>query len=401
MKRTPIRLIALVSTAALTLSACGGEESEENSSESTSSSSSSEAGGDESSEGGEQSSQEPSDGASQGAGADGASGSSDDPSSSGDASGEAQDADGKTPDPEAAGTLDDLEISGGDKPSITFGDGPFTVSETQDKVVEEGDGEELTADHTAMVEYALYNGTSGKELQNAFGQNAVPIGLNDEQTIAALRSALEGKKVGSTIAVAIPAKDAFGEQGAPQLGLEAGDTVVYLMKVTEASKPLKEATGTEKEAPEDFPKAEVFTDKPAKITMPDSEAPKELKEATLIEGEGDEVKKGDQITIHYTGVTWKKGAEGEKFDSSHDRGAPTSFPIGVGSLIPGWDETLVGKKVGSRVELIVPPEKGYGEKGMPNAGIEGDDTLVFVVDILDAQSADGGQEGDSGDAPSE
>ena len=50
-----------------------------------------------------------------------------------------------------------------------------------------------------MVEYALYNGTSGKELQNAFGQNAVPIGLNDEQTIAALRSAMEGKKVGSTI----------------------------------------------------------------------------------------------------------------------------------------------------------------------------------------------------------
>lgn len=392
MKRTPIRLIALVSTAALTLSACGGEESEENSSESTSSSSSSEAGGDESSEGGEQSSQEPSDGAS---------GSSADPSSSGDASGEAQDADGKKPDPEAAGTLDDLEISGGDKPSITFGDGPFTVSETQDKAVEEGDGEELTTDHTAMVEYALYNGTSGKELQNAFGQNAVPIGLNDEQTIAALRSAMEGKKVGSTIAVAIPAKDAFGEEGAPQLGLEAGDTVVYLMKVTEASKPLKEATGTEKEAPEDFPKAEVFTDKAATITMPDSEAPTELKEATLIEGEGDEVKKGDQLTIHYTGVKWKKGAEGEKFDSSHDRGAPTSFPIGVGRLIPGWDETLVGKKVGSRVELIVPPDKGYGEEGMPNAGIEGDDTLVFVVDILDAQSADGDQEDGSGEASSE
>ena len=267
--------------------------------------------------------------------------------------------------------------------------------------MEEGDGEELTADHTAMVEYALYNGTSGKELQNAFGQNAVPIGLNDEQTIAALRSALEGKQVGSTIAVAIPAKDAFGEQGAPQLGLEAGDTVVYLMKVTEASKPLKEATGTEKEAPEDFPEAEVFTDKPATITMPDSEAPEELKEAILIEGEGDEVKKGDQLTIHYTGVTWKKGAEGEKFDSSHDRGAPTSFPIGVGRLIPGWDETLVGKKVGSRVELIVPPAKGYGEEGMPNAGIEGDDTLVFVVDILDAQSADGGQEDGSGEASSE
>ncbi|WP_374929523.1 FKBP-type peptidyl-prolyl cis-trans isomerase [Kytococcus sedentarius] len=395
MKRTPVRLIALVSTAALTLSACGGEESEDNSSESTTSSSSAPAGNEESESSSDEESPSEGDDA---ASADATGEASDDasagaagaPSASGGESEAPEDADGKKPDPEAAGKLEDLEITGGDKPKITFGDGPFTVSETQEKVVEEGDGEELTSDHTAMVEYALYNGTSGQELQNAFGQNPVPIGLNDEQTISALRSAMEGKKAGTTMAVAIPAKDAFGEEGAPHLGLEAGDTPVYLMKITEATKPLEEATGTEKEAPEDFPKAEVFKDKPAKITMPDSEAPKELKEATLIEGEGDEVKQGDQLTIHYTGVKWAKGSEGEKFDSSHDRGAPTTFPIGVGRLIPGWDETLVGKKVGSRVELVVPPEKGYGKEGNPQAGISGKDTLVFVVDILDAQSAPGG-----------
>lgn len=406
MKRTSVRLIALVSTAALSLTACGNEESKGDSSDSPSSSSSapaeSGAPSDEASP-----SEGSSDGSSEGASSDaassaGASESPADPSASGkggkvaDGKGgkdakQQKDADGKKPDPKKAGKLDDLEAKGGDKPSLTFGDKPFTVSDTQTRVVEEGDGEELTSDHTAMLEYALYNGTSGKELQNAFGQQTVPLKMNDEQTIEELRKAMEGQKVGSTVAVAIPGEKAFGKQGAPQLGLEPGDTVVYLMKIKDGSKPLKEAQGTEKEAPADLPKAEVFTDKPAKITIPDAEAPKKLKQATLIEGEGDTVKKGDTITVHYTGVKWAKGKEGEKFDSSHDRGEPAAFPIGVGQVIPAWDEVFVGKKVGSRVELVVPPKDGYGKKGMPAGGIKGDDTLVFVVDILDTQSS--GQQG--------
>ncbi len=405
MKRTPVRLIALVSTAALALSACGGEDSGDDKSQSEAPASSSAEGGSSEESGGESSedasgdsgeeSSAPEDGASESSSdsSAGSSGPASDPSASGDK--EQKDSDGKKPDPKAAGKLEDLDIKGGDKPKIDFGDKPFTVSKVQEKVVEEGDGDELTKDHTAMVVYALYNGTSGKELQNAFGQQAVPLKLDDEQTIKALQKAMEGKKVGSTTAIALPAKEAFGEQGAPQLGLDAGDSVVYLMKVTDASKPLKEATGKEKEAPKDFPKAEVSKDKPAKITIPDAAAPKKLKEATLIEGEGEEIKKGDQITVHYTGVKWAKGKEGKKFDSSHDRGTPASFPIGVGQVIPAWDEVFVGKKVGSRVELVVPPKEGYGEQGMPQAGIKGDDTLVFVVDILDRQEGQqqGGQQG--------
>ena len=57
--------------------------------------------------------------------------------------------------------------------------------------------------------------------------------------------------------------------------------------------------------------------------------------------------------------------------------------IGKGQVIPGWDEGLVGQTVGSQVLLVVPPDKGYGA-GSASAGIKGTDTLVFVVDILDA-----------------
>ncbi len=101
----------------------------------------------------------------------------------------------------------------------------------------------------------------------------------------------------------------------------------------------------------------------------------------LIKGTGPVVAAGQTITVHYTGVIW---ASGKQFDSSWDRGQPIDFQIGVGKVIAGWDEGLVGQTVGSQVLLVIPPDKGYGSAGQSSAGISGTDTLVFVVDILDA-----------------
>ena len=66
------------------------------------------------------------------------------------------------------------------------------------------------------------------------------------------------------------------------------------------------------------------------------------------------------------------------------RGAPAQFPIGAGQVIAGWDQGLVGKTVGSQLLMVIPPDQGYGAAGNAQAGIKGTDTLVFVVDILDA-----------------
>ena len=76
------------------------------------------------------------------------------------------------------------------------------------------------------------------------------------------------------------------------------------------------------------------------------------------------------------------GAAGTVFDSSWTRKSPATFGIGTGNVIPGWDKGLVGKKVGSRVLLVVPPADGYGDRAQ--AKIPANSTLVFVVDILDA-----------------
>jgi len=94
-------------------------------------------------------------------------------------------------------------------------------------------------------------------------------------------------------------------------------------------------------------------------------------------GEGAEAVVGKQVTVHYTG--WL--ASGSKFDSSLDRNDPFDFPLGRGQVIRGWDEGVVGMKVGGKRRLTIPPEMGYGVRGAggvipPNA------TLVFDVELL-------------------
>ena len=125
----------------------------------------------------------------------------------------------------------------------------------------------------------------------------------------------------------------------------------------------------------------VFGDKPV-LTFPDTPAPRELAVEVLSRGDGQVVEAGDDIEVNYYGQVWG----GRMFDNSYDRGTSISFPIGVGQVIAGWDEALVGQQVGSRVLVAIPPHLGYGDRGMPQAGIGGTDTLVFVVDIKGTSS---------------
>ncbi|MFG3697806.1 FKBP-type peptidyl-prolyl cis-trans isomerase [Micromonospora sp. NPDC047620] len=122
---------------------------------------------------------------------------------------------------------------------------------------------------------------------------------------------------------------------------------------------------------------------PALGTKPTVAAGKgELKKLTvtpLIKGTGPAVQKGQTITTNYVGVFYKDGKE---FDSSWNGGQPASFAIGVGQVIPGWDQGLVGVTVGSRVQLDIPAELAYGND--PSSG-RPTGPLRFVVDVLAAQ----------------
>ncbi len=98
-------------------------------------------------------------------------------------------------------------------------------------------------------------------------------------------------------------------------------------------------------------------------------------------GPGDEASNGMVVELHYTGWLWENGQRGKKFDSSLDRGEPFSFKLGAGQVIRGWDEGITGMKVGSKRELIIPPELGYGSRGAGNV-IPPSATLNFDVEFL-------------------
>jgi peptidylprolyl isomerase len=112
----------------------------------------------------------------------------------------------------------------------------------------------------------------------------------------------------------------------------------------------------------------------AEVTTPSG-----LKYTDLVVGTGPSPRTGQTAVVHYTGTL----TDGTKFDSSVDKGQPYSFPLGMGSVIKGWDEGVATMKVGGKRHLVVPPALGYGPMARP--GIPANSTLVFDVELLDVK----------------
>lgn len=144
---------------------------------------------------------------------------------------------------------------------------------------------------------------------------------------------------------------------------------------------LPSAQGKEMALPEGFPEVTFDKEKGPQIKIPEGlQAPSELKIATQIEGNGEVVKDGANVYVHYRGVIWRTGKE---FDASWTRGAHTAFK--TNQVIPGFTKALVGQKVGSRVVALVDPANGYGQQ-LEAMGHKADDVMVFVVDILGVEN---------------
>ena len=114
------------------------------------------------------------------------------------------------------------------------------------------------------------------------------------------------------------------------------------------------------------------------VAVPDGKPPKKLEQVDLVEGTGPAAKTGDTVKVKYVGLGWSTGQE---FDASWDRGDTLDVELGAGSVIPGWDQGLVGIKKGGRRLLVVPPNLAYGAQGQPPT-IGANETLVFVIDAV-------------------
>ena len=266
------------------------------------------------------------------------------------------------------------------KPTVEFGK-PFAVKKTANKVVAAGTGDALAQGQKVLFDFVLIDGRTGKELGTTFGRSPASLVLDTKQTLEPLVSSLQGAHVGSRVLVAIAPKDGVAKKVTAK-GVRKSDTLLFVIDVKSAHTPLAKATGDAVAPVDGLPTVAVAADGTPAITVPAGvAAPTTLVSQVLVKGTGPVITAGQTVTLQYTGVIWDTG---KQLDSSWDRSAPLDTKIGAGGVIPGWDEGLVGQTVGSQVLLVIPPDKGYGPTGSSDGAIKGTDTLVFVVDLLDA-----------------
>lgn len=290
--------------------------------------------------------------------------------------------------PAADGALADVSVDLDEETGPAFlwdgepfaeGDLPFAVTSTEVTELAPGEGDAAGEEHLVDARYSLLNGSTGEVALSTYETGeTVSFDLADPGLLPGIRTALDGATPGSERLAAITSEELFA-QGAPELMIEPGDTVLIFFEILDVTIPLEQAEGTEVAPVEGLPEVSFEMPGPAQITIPEgADAPEEMVVQLLIEGEGEPTQAGQAVSVHYTGVSWDSG---EMFDNSWERGTPfTVSPLGQAPVIDGWNEGLQGLPVGSRVMLVLPPEQAYGEQGHELSG----QTLVFVVDILHA-----------------
>ncbi|MFT3861395.1 FKBP-type peptidyl-prolyl cis-trans isomerase [Micropruina sp.] len=257
----------------------------------------------------------------------------------------------------------------GKKPTIKV-DAPWAIDKTRVKVMTEGKGAVVNPEYV-FAYYQGVNGRTGKVFDGNFGtgQSAV---FNLDQVVAGFKTALTGKKVGSRILVAMPGSDGYDSSGgSADAGIEVGDSLIFVIDIVDTV--LTGPTGKAITPAAGLPTVTEKDGKPV-ITLPQGDPPTKLIAQPLTAGTGNKVTADDIIAVNYIAVSWKTGKVIEDKYSAIDGGA-------LSGTIPGWQKGLLGKRVGQRVLLVLPPEYNYPQ-GSNSPPVEAGDTLVYVVDIL-------------------
>ena len=244
------------------------------------------------------------------------------------------------------------------RPTIEIADGAPDAPDgllISDLVV--GEGAAVEPGNLIEVHYAGVTLADGAEFDASWNRNEsffVPIGVGG--LIAGWDQGLIGATEGSRRLLVIPPALAYGDAGAGGV-IAPGASLVFVVDVLQ------------------------IVDTPAPEIPDISEATAELQLIDVTVGEGTEVVSGDRISVNYQGSL----LDGTIFDSSWDRGEPFTTNIGVGQVIQGWDEGMVGMREGGRRILVIPSDLAYGESGA-GALIGPNTPLVFVVDLLRVHS---------------
>lgn len=281
----------------------------------------------------------------------------------------------------AATKLVTVEGDVGQAPKVDFPT-PVKTSTTQARQVIDGTGPGLVHGQQVTLDLSIYNGTTGAVIEkSAYNGTSQTKYVLADTPLKGLTEGLLCAQVGSRRVVVVAPGDAFGPQGGnKQFGVGKDDSLIFVADVVKAALP--RANGASQPVANGLPAVVLAEDGTPGITIPSGAPPTELQIGVLKKGNGAKVKKGDTVTLHYTGVLWDQKTV---FDSSWANGAPASLVAAVGSptkagVISGFAKALIGQTVGSQIIAVIPPGEGYGDAAQ--GSIPAGSTLVFVVDIL-------------------
>jgi FKBP-type peptidyl-prolyl cis-trans isomerase len=267
----------------------------------------------------------------------------------------------------------------GEKPTVAKGSGDPS-DQLAVKTVVAGGGKVVAEGDFILANYLGQLWDTAKVLDSTYDRKTPAFAeITQGKTMEGWRYALTGKKAGSRVEFSVPPAWGFGKAGNPQVGVKGTDTMVFVFDIQDTFGPKSSAKGKEvTQGDADLPKVGTNTDgKAPSIEVPKADPPKKLVANYVIEGDGDKVAADDTVLVQYKGVLWDTGKE---FDSTYGRKQLTSFSLQ--QVVKGWSQGMTGKKVGSRILIVVPPALGYGDQPPAGSGIKKDSTMVFTVDIV-------------------
>lgn len=284
-----------------------------------------------------------------------------------------------TPEPiKPSNNLDAIKVEGEPlkEPKVTV-PAPWAIDQTRTKVLKAGDGATVLENGSVEVNYYGVNGRTGKKFDDSFSRGQAVVFPLD-QVVPGFKKGLANQKVGSRVLIAMPGQDAYDQMGGnPQADIQVGDTLVFVADII--STTLSKPEGDPVAAKPGLPTVTDSGGKP-KVALPGGQPPSQLVSQPIIQGKGKKVAASDQITVNYQSVAWSTGQVVEETYGKQPQSGP------LNKLIAGWQEGLVDKTVGSRILLVVPPDKAYPE-GNETPKINKGETLVYVVDILYTEAA--------------
>ncbi len=247
-----------------------------------------------------------------------------------------------------------------------------------------GTGAVLKEGNAALANLMLYkwSGTTHTLIDSTYstGPQIIP----SESQLTGITTALKGARLGSRVVVVLPPKYGYGTSGNSSLGVTGKDTLVWVIDLLRQYAGNQSASGPQvSNGGGTLPSVTAKAGEAPAVTIPKNSPPSTLSVTTLIKGSGPKLATGDTVVTQYVGYIWRTGdVFGSTWPSTDQPdGAPFSFQLG-GDVLTGFSEGLTGVTVGSRVMLVIPPSLAYGSSGNSSAGIEKNDTLVFVIDVI-------------------